>query len=73
MLKDKVRKVDYFGDLDYLSFVDNAIQVAIMRKEFLILEAPTNDARNSLAKHLRECIEFSSSRECDAHKFVFMF
>lgn len=43
--------------------LDHALQVAIMRKEFLTLELPSVELRNSLNKHLKECIEFSSSRE----------
>ncbi|KAF8807492.1 hypothetical protein BYT27DRAFT_7138428 [Phlegmacium glaucopus] len=40
---------------------DNALQVAIMRKEFLILETNTKEERNSLIAHFKETIEFSSS------------
>ena len=40
---------------------DKALQVAIMRKEFLILETNTREERNSLIAHFKETIEFSSS------------
>lgn len=40
---------------------DKALQVAIMRKEFLILETSTKEERNSLIAHFKETIEFSSS------------
>lgn len=40
---------------------DNALQVAIMRKEFLTLELSSPDTCSALNKHLKECIEFSSS------------
>lgn len=42
-------------------FPDNALQVAIMRKEFLIIETSTKEERNRLIAHFRETIEFSSS------------
>ncbi|KAF8168011.1 hypothetical protein B0H34DRAFT_779517 [Crassisporium funariophilum] len=38
---------------------DNAIQVAIMRKEFLVLETDTKEKRNILLAHFKESIEFS--------------
>ena len=44
-----------------LFLLDNALQVAIMKKEFLILETNTKDERNSLIAHFKETIEFSSS------------
>ena len=43
----------------YLS--DKALQIAIMRKEFLILETNTKEERNCLIAHFKEAIEFSSS------------
>lgn len=33
-----------------------------MRKEFLTLELPSVEIRDVLSKHLKECIEFSSTR-----------
>ncbi len=48
-----------------ISCLDNALQVAIMRKEFLSLEAPSVDIRNALSRHLKECIDFSSTRGFD--------
>jgi hypothetical protein len=46
---------------------DNALQVAIMRKEFLILETNTKEERNSLITHFKETIEFSSSCKLSYH------
>ncbi|KAH9486848.1 hypothetical protein JR316_0000913 [Psilocybe cubensis] len=40
---------------------DNALQVAIMRKEYLILETDSMDSRNRLMTQFKECTEFSSS------------
>jgi hypothetical protein len=34
-----------------------------MRKEFLTVEFPSAERRNSFSRHLKECIEFSSSRK----------
>lgn len=44
-----------------LYLLDKALQVAIMRKEFLILETKTTEQRNNLITHFKEAIEFSSS------------
>ncbi|KAF6766283.1 hypothetical protein DFP72DRAFT_1028953 [Ephemerocybe angulata] len=40
---------------------DNAMQVAIMRKEHLVLETENIDQRDRLMAQFKECIEFSSS------------
>lgn len=50
-----------FQHMKILDFADNALQVAIMRKEFLILETNTKEERNNLIAHFKETIEFSSS------------
>ncbi|KAF8622886.1 hypothetical protein AX15_006651 [Amanita polypyramis BW_CC] len=39
----------------------HALQVAIMKKEFLILETGSVNARNTLKEHIRGCIDFSGS------------
>jgi len=44
-----------------LSRTDNAIQVAIMRKEILILETASREGREVLLNHFKDCIEFSGS------------
>jgi hypothetical protein len=60
-------KVSYIGSdcnlhsYIYISRTDNAIQVAIMRKEILILETVTREGREVLLNHFKECIEFSGS------------
>jgi hypothetical protein len=41
--------------------VANAIQIAIMRKEILILETRSQDERDNLISHLKDCVEFSAS------------
>ena len=46
---------------------DKALQIAIMRKEFLILETNTREERNSLIAHFKETIEFSSSCKLSYH------
>ncbi|KIJ21663.1 hypothetical protein PAXINDRAFT_64493 [Paxillus involutus ATCC 200175] len=38
---------------------DNALQVSIMRKETLILEAGSRDARDDIIKEFQECISFA--------------
>ncbi|KAF9229387.1 hypothetical protein BS17DRAFT_689291 [Gyrodon lividus] len=38
---------------------DNALQVSIMRKETLILEADSRDARDQIIKEFQECISFA--------------
>ncbi|KIK91017.1 hypothetical protein PAXRUDRAFT_831199 [Paxillus rubicundulus Ve08.2h10] len=38
---------------------DNALQVSIMRKETLILEARSRDARDDIIKEFQECISFA--------------
>ncbi|KAF9569659.1 hypothetical protein CPC08DRAFT_812654 [Agrocybe pediades] len=40
---------------------ENALQVAIMRKEFIIIETDSLETRNQLMTHLKECIEFSGT------------
>ncbi|KAF9056258.1 hypothetical protein BJ165DRAFT_1398974 [Panaeolus papilionaceus] len=40
---------------------DTALQIAIMRKEYLILETDSKRTRDGLIKHFRECIEFSGT------------
>ncbi len=41
--------------------VANVIQIAIMRKEFLVLETRSQDERDNLISHLKDCVEFSAS------------
>lgn len=40
---------------------DNALEVAIMRKEHLILETRSREQRDSMMARFKECIEFSGS------------
>ncbi|KDR85085.1 hypothetical protein GALMADRAFT_233698 [Galerina marginata CBS 339.88] len=40
---------------------ENALQVAIMRKEFLTLETGSMEGRNRLIMHFKDCIEFSGT------------
>ncbi|TFK41067.1 hypothetical protein BDQ12DRAFT_626255 [Crucibulum laeve] len=40
---------------------DNVIQVAIMRKEFLNIQAESVDVRNKMFTQFKECIEFSGT------------
>ncbi|KAF9473120.1 hypothetical protein BDN70DRAFT_412046 [Pholiota conissans] len=54
-------KVLRVSDVNGQDALDNSLQVAIMRKEFLVLEADTREGRNVLMSHFKECIEFSGS------------
>ena len=47
--------------IETLYLLDNALQVAIMKKEFLILETNSREDRNSLIAHFKETIDFSIS------------
>jgi hypothetical protein len=49
-----------FGSLN-LRHVDNILQVAVMRKETLILEAETKEVRDFMLAQFKECIEFAGS------------
>ncbi|PPQ70771.1 hypothetical protein CVT24_001058 [Panaeolus cyanescens] len=40
---------------------DASLEIAIMRKEFLILETDSKQTRDALLRHFSECIEFSRS------------
>ncbi|PPQ64415.1 hypothetical protein CVT26_002122 [Gymnopilus dilepis] len=39
----------------------NVLQIAIMRKEFLLIETDSTESRNRLIAHFKDCIEFSGS------------
>ncbi|KAF8912751.1 hypothetical protein CPB84DRAFT_1841193 [Gymnopilus junonius] len=40
---------------------DNVLQIAIMRKEFLLVETGSMEERNRLITHFKECTEFAGS------------
>jgi len=58
-----------FHSHKYVPWADNAIQVAIMRKEFLILETTTREGQQVLVNHFKDCIEFSGSGESETPIF----
>ncbi|KIL70740.1 hypothetical protein M378DRAFT_155677 [Amanita muscaria Koide BX008] len=39
----------------------HVLQIAVMKKEFLLVESDSVNTRNVLMQHLKECIEFSTS------------
>ena len=43
-------------------YTANVLQIAIMRKEFLLIETDSTESRNRLIAHFKDCIEFSGSR-----------
>ena len=47
---------------------ENALQVAIMRKEHFIIECDSPSARDALMAELKDCIEFAASRK---HSVIF--
>lgn len=52
-----------FELLTFLNFfiIANSLQVAIMRKETLVLQAESNEVRNFMMAQFKECIEFAGS------------